>query len=186
MKVAYVRVSTVDQNLDRQLDGLSFDKVFEDKCSGKDTKRPALHALLNYVREGDEVFVHDISRMARNLEDLLALVKHFGQKGVTITFQKEQLTFTGNENPMQALMLSLLGAVYQFERSMMLERQREGIKVAKAAGKYKGGKPRVDRQKIIDALSSGLSIRAVAQQLGVGVSTVQRVKATPPQISQER
>jgi DNA invertase Pin-like site-specific DNA recombinase len=176
--VGYVRVSTVDQNTERQLDGMKLDKVFEDKCSGKDTQRPKLQELINYVRDGDTVVVHDISRMARNLEDLLALVKMFNAKGVAVRFNKENLSFTGEANPMQELMLSMLGAVYQFERSMMLERQREGIAQAKAAGKYKGGKPRVDADAIKAALESGLSIRKVAESLGVGISTVQRVKST--------
>lgn len=175
--VGYIRVSTVDQNTDRQLDGYSLDKVFEDKCSGKDTKRPALQQLIEYVREGDTVVVHDISRMARNLEDLLSLVKMFNAKGVAVRFHKENLSFTGEDSPMQELMLSMLGAVYQFERSMILERQREGIQQAKAAGKYKGGKPRVDAEAIKAALESGMSIRKVAESLNVGISTVQRVKA---------
>lgn len=175
--VGYIRVSTVDQNTDRQLDGLTLDKVFEDKCSGKDTKRPALQQLIEYVREGDTVVVHDISRMARNLEDLLSLVKMFNAKGVAVLFDKEKLSFTGEDSPMQQLMLSMLGAVYQFERSMILERQREGIQQAKAAGKYKGGKPRVNTEEIKAALESGMSIRKVAESLNVGISTVQRVKA---------
>ena len=175
--VGYIRVSTVDQNTDRQLDGYTLDKVFEDKCSGKDTKRPALQQLIEYVREGDTVVVHDISRMARNLEDLLSLVKMFNAKGVAVRFHKENLSFTGEDSPMQQLMLSMLGAVYQFERSMILERQREGIQQAKAAGKYKGGKPRVDAEAIKAALESGMSIRKVAESLNVGISTVQRVKA---------
>ena len=175
--VGYIRVSTVDQNTDRQLDGYTLDKVFEDKCSGKDTKRPALQQLIEYVREGDTVVVHDISRMARNLEDLLSLVKMFNAKGVAVRFHKENLSFTGEDSPMQQLMLSMLGAVYQFERSMILERQREGIQQAKAAGKYKGGKPRVNTEEIKAALESGMSIRKVAESLNVGISTVQRVKA---------
>ena len=175
--VGYIRVSTVDQNTDRQLDGYTLDKVFEDKCSGKDTKRPALQQLIEYVREGDTVVVHDISRMARNLEDLLSLVKMFNAKGVAVRFHKENLSFTGEDSPMQQLMLAMLGAVYQFERSMILERQREGIQQAKAAGKYKGGKPRVNTEEIKAALESGMSIRKVAESLNVGISTVQRVKA---------
>lgn len=175
--VGYIRVSTVDQNTDRQLDGYTLDKVFEDKCSGKDTKRPALQQLIEYVREGDTVVVHDISRMARNLEDLLSLVKMFNAKGVAVRFHKENLSFTGEDSPMQQLMLSMLGAVYQFERSMILERQREGIQQAKADGKYKGGKPRVNTEEIKAALESGMSIRKVAESLNVGISTVQRVKA---------
>ena len=176
-KVAYIRVSTVEQNTERQLDGLEFDKVYEDKCSGKDTNRPQLQALLEYVREGDEVHVHDISRMARSLEDLIGLVKTLNSQNVTVYFHKERLTFTGEQNPMQDLMLNVMGAVYQFERSMLLERQREGIQKAKQAGKYKGRPKKIDNDNILQLLQSGVSIRKVAAQLGVSVSTVQRAKA---------
>jgi len=175
-KVAYIRVSTVEQNTERQLDGLEFDKTFEDKCSGKDTNRPQLQALLGYVRGGDEVHVHDISRMARNLEDLISLVKHLNAEDVTVIFHKENLTFTGEHNPMQELMLGVMGAVYQFERSMLLERQREGIQKAKDAGKYKGRQKVINNDSILQLLQSGVSIRKVAVQLGVSVSTVQRAK----------
>ncbi|MBA1205412.1 recombinase family protein [Pseudomonas capeferrum] len=177
-QVGYIRVSTVDQNTERQLEGVQLDRVFEDKCSGKDTKRPKLTEMLAYVRDGDTIHVHDISRMARNLEDLLAMVKQINAKNIAIQFHKENLRFTGESNPMQELMLSMLGAVYQFERSMMLERQREGIALAKAAGKYKGGKPMIDKEAIVRELSSGTSIRKTAEKLGVSISTVQRVKET--------
>lgn len=176
-KVGYVRVSTVDQNTERQLDGVALEKVFTDKCSGKDTNRPQLSALLEYVREGDEVHVHDISRMARNLEDLISLVKQLNGKGVSIKFHKENLSFTGAQNAMQELLLGVLGSVYQFERSMLLERQKEGIQKAKQAGKYKGRPASVDREEIAKAIKNGLSIRKTASQLGVSVSTVQRVKS---------
>lgn len=176
-RLGYVRVSTVDQNLDRQLDDMELDKVFADTCSGKDTDRPALQELLMYARSGDEVFVHDISRMARNVEDLLSLIRKLNGNGVSITFVKESLTFNGEANPMQELMVSLLGAVYQFERSMLLERQREGIAKAKAAGKYTGGKPRIDRESVMSCLSEGMSVRATARKLAISPSTVQRLKA---------
>lgn len=177
-KVGYIRVSTVDQNTERQLDGVDVTKTFTDKCSGKDTNRPQLKALLDYVREGDEVHVHDISRMARNLEDLIGLVKHLNGKGVTIKFHKENLTFTGDQNPMQELLLGVLGSVYQFERSMLLERQREGIQKAKAKGLYKGRPQQINRDKVRELLESGVSIRKTASQLGIAVSTVQRIKAS--------
>lgn len=176
-RLGYTRVSTVDQNLARQLDGMELDKVFADKCSGKDTKRPALQELLSYVRSGDEVFVHDISRMARNVEDLLSLIRELNGQGVSITFVKESLTFNGDSNPMQELMVSLLGAVYQFERSMLLERQREGIAKAKAEGKYKGRRANINREEVLSCLSEGLSVRATAKKLGISPSTVQRMKA---------
>jgi DNA invertase Pin-like site-specific DNA recombinase len=115
--------------------------------------------------------------MARNLEDLISLVKTLNSKGVSIRFHKESLAFTGEQNAMQELLLGVLGAVYQFERSMLLERQREGIQKAKEAGKYKGRPQQVDRDEIRELLAGGVSIRKTAKQLGIAVSTVQRVKA---------
>lgn len=173
-RVGYVRVSTVDQNTERQLDGIQLDKVFEDKVSGANTDRPQLQAMLEYVREGDTVVVHDISRLARNLEDLLSLVKTLTGKGIAVQFVKESLLFTGDDSPMQSLMLSMLGAVYQFERSMIKERQREGVQLAKAAGKYKGRVKTVDDEAIRAAVAGGLSLRKAAVELGVSLSTVQR------------
>ncbi|WP_016955807.1 recombinase family protein [Catenovulum agarivorans] len=175
-KVGYIRVSTVEQNTDRQLAGVKVDKVFEDKCSGKDTNRPALKQLLDYVRAGDEIHVHDISRLARNLEDLLNIVKSVNKKGISIHFHKESLAFTGEANPMQDLMLSLLGSVYQFERSMLKERQLEGIAQAKAKGKYKGRPTNTElHDKVLELKAGGLSLRKIADQCGCALSTVQRV-----------
>ena len=175
-QVAYIRVSTIDQNNVRQLSGMSFDKTFEDTCSGKDTNRPALNDLISYVREGDVVHVHDISRMARNVEDLLRLIKELNSKGVTVHFHNESLIFDGDDNPIQNLMITLLGAVYRFEREMILERQREGIAKAKEAGKYRGRKPSVDRDKVLALLRDGMSIRKTAKALEIAPSTVQRIK----------
>ncbi|QBF81965.1 resolvase [Shewanella maritima] len=178
-KVGYIRVSTVEQNLDRQLANIEFDKVFEDKCSGKDTNRPGLESMLEYVREGDEIHVHDISRLARNLEDLLTLVKDLTNKGISVCFHKESLTFTGESNPMQELMLSMLGSVYQFERSMIRERQLEGIQQAKAQGKYKGRPTDNNLHDKIRALKAeGLSLRKIANECGCALSTVQRALAS--------
>lgn len=177
MNIGYIRVSTVEQNTARQLEGVELDRTYEDKCSGKDTNRPELNNMLKNLRSGDTLHVHDISRMARNIADLLDLVKSITAQGVTIRFHKEALTFTSNQNdPMQKLMLTMLGAVYEFEKDMMLERQREGIAIAKAAGKYKGRKPSVDREKVIELLKGGMSIRKVAAQVGVANSTVQLIK----------
>lgn len=173
--IGYVRVSTVDQNTERQLDGLTVDKVFEEKASAKTADRPQLQAMLEYVREGDSVLVHDISRLARNISDLHALVDQITGLGVTLRFVKESLTFSADgSDPMSQLMLSMLGAVYQFERSIMLERQREGIAKAKAAGKFKGRPASIDADEIRKKLAEGLSFRKTAQALGVSLSTVQR------------
>jgi len=140
-RVGYVRVSTVDQNTDRQLDGVQLDRTFIDKASGKDTARPQLQAALDYLREGDLLLVHSMDRLARNLDDLRKIVLSLTAKGVHVQFVKESLTFTGEDSPMAELLLSMLGAVAQFERSLIHERQREGIALAKKAGVYKGRKP---------------------------------------------
>jgi DNA invertase Pin-like site-specific DNA recombinase len=178
--IGYVRVSSVDQNTARQLDGIDLDEVFTDKVSGATTDRPELQAMLRHVRKGDTLHVHSIDRLARSLEDLLSLVKELIDRGVTVHFHKEQLLFTGEANPMQELMLSLLGSVAQFERSMIKERQREGIEKAKAAGVYTGRVKTIDDEAIREAMNApGASYRKVAKALNVSLSTVQRaVKST--------
>jgi DNA invertase Pin-like site-specific DNA recombinase len=177
MKLGYIRVSTIEQNTARQLDGRELDKVFEDKCSGSNSDRPALNLLKDYAREGDIVLVHDISRFARNISDLIELIKFFNNKLVTIHFAKENLIFShDSSNPINNLMLTLLGAVYQFEREMLLERQKEGIAKAKLAGKYKGKPNTIDRQSVWELLEQGLSIRKVAFELGISPVSVQKIK----------
>jgi DNA invertase Pin-like site-specific DNA recombinase len=173
-QIGYIRVSTIDQNTERQLINVKLDESFTDKCSGKDTKRPALTELIKFARKGDVVHVHDISRMARNTEDLLKLVKELTGNGVQLVFHKESLTFTGDDtNPMQQLMLTMLGGIYQFERSMMLERQREGIALAKQKGKY-NGKPVNEglRDKIKELSSQGINKMQIANTLGCSRTTV--------------
>ncbi len=175
--IGYIRVSTVGQNAERQLEGVELDKVFEEKVSAKTMNRPKLNELLEYIREGDTVVVHDISRLARNISDLHNLVEQVNAKGVTLHFKKEGLTFTGDKtDPMNQLLLSMLGAVYQFERSILLERQREGIEVAKKAGKFKGRPPKIDREGVRRVLAEGNSISKTAKILGVSMSSVQRAK----------
>ncbi len=137
-RVGYVRVSTLDQNPERQLEGIAVDRVFTDKASGKNTQRPELDRLVAYVREGDTVVVHSMDRLARNLDDLRRLVKHFTQHGIRVEFVKEHLSFTGEDSPMSTLLLSVMGAFAEFERALIRERQREGIAVAKKRGVYKG------------------------------------------------
>jgi len=171
--IGYVRVSTIEQNTERQLLGVELDKTFTDKCSGKDKNRPELVLLLDFVREGDTVHVHDISRMARNTEDLLNLVKEITGKNVTLKFHKESLTFTGESNAMQELMLTMLGGIYQFERSMMLERQREGIAIAKQQGKYKGKPIKLELRDDIRRLAGdGMNKMQISKQLNCSRTTV--------------
>ncbi|WP_079590920.1 recombinase family protein, partial [Mycobacteroides abscessus] len=138
MRVGYVRVSTIDQHTDRQLDGIQTDRVFTDKASAKDTDRPELDELLRYVRAGDAVIVHSMDRLARNLDDLRRIVRELTGRGVCVEFVKEHLTFTGDESPMATLLLSIMGAFAEFERALIRERQREGITLAKQRGAYKG------------------------------------------------
>ncbi|HGM4966844.1 TPA: recombinase family protein, partial [Pseudomonas putida] len=129
---------------------------------------------LDYVREGDVILVHSIDRLARSLSDLLKLVEDLTKRGVHIYFDKEKLEFTGEDNPTQHLMLSMMGAVAQFERAMIKERQREGIAKAKQRGAYKGRIKTVDDVAIQSAVRGGLSFRKAAESLGVSLSTVQR------------
>lgn len=148
--VGYIRVSTVLQNTARQLDGVVLDKTFEDKASGKDIERPQLRACMSHLRVGDTLHVHSMDRLCRNLDDLRRIVKDLTGRGVVVKFHKENLTFTGEDSPMSNLLLSMLGAVAEFERSLILERQREGIAVAKVEGKYKGRKAALSHDQIVE------------------------------------
>ena len=139
-RIGYVRVSSFDQNPERQLENISLHKVFTDKASGKDTKRPELEALLAFTREGDTVVVHSMDRLARNLDDLRRLVQMLTKRGIRIEFVKEGLHFTGEDSPMANLLLSVMGAFAEFERALIRERQREGIALAKKRGAYRGRK----------------------------------------------
>lgn len=181
--VGYVRVSSVGQNDARQLDGVTLDKTFTDKASGKDTRRPQLQAMLEFVREGDHVHVHSMDRLARSLSDLETIVKGLTGRGVAVTFTTQAMTFTGDDAPMNTLMLQLLGAVGQFERSLIRERQREGIAIAKAkGGVYKGRKPSLDAAGIARArvlVGQGLPKAQIAAQLGISRTTLYAVLATP-------
>jgi len=174
-RIGYQRVSTVDQNTDRQLDGVELDKVFTDKASGKNTDSPELARAIDYVREGDTLVVHSMDRLARNLEDLRRLVRELTGQGVKVEFVKENLIFAGDDSPMNTLLLSMLGAVAEFERSMILELQREGIAIAKAAGKYKGRKASLtDDQagELRARLAAGESVTALAREYGISRQTV--------------
>ena len=149
-RVGYRRVSSVDQSTERQLEGIQLDKVFTDKASGKDTNRPQLQAALEYLREGDLLLAHSMDRLARSLDGLRKIVLDLTSRGVHVQFVKENLTFTGEDSPMSNLLLSLLGAVAEFERSLIRERQREGIELAKKKGVYKGRKPSLTKVQIAE------------------------------------
>ncbi|MFP1455042.1 recombinase family protein [Escherichia coli] len=173
--IGYIRVWTFQQNTDRQLAGVTLDKVFEDKASGKNTQRPQFEAMMNYVREGDVLHVHSIDRLCRNTADLLATVEQLTERGVSVHFHKEDFK---TKLPAGNMMLTVLAAVAQMEREMMLERQREGIAAAKAAGRIakRGNGKAIDRAGIVAALANGGSIRSVAKDFSVSTQTVQRIK----------
>jgi DNA invertase Pin-like site-specific DNA recombinase len=170
-RVGYVRVSSVDQNTQRQLDGEALDKVYEDKASGKDTKRPQLQAALDFLREGDTLVVHSMDRLARNLDDLRRTVMGLTKKGVKVQFIKESLTFTGEDSAMSNLLLSVMGAFAEFERELIKERQREGIAIAKAKGNvYKGRKPSLsadDATELKRRATAGENKAALAREFGI-------------------
>ncbi|KAA0109134.1 recombinase family protein [Mycolicibacterium sp. P9-22] len=182
-RIGYQRVSTTEQNAGRQLDGLELDKVFTDYASGKDTNRPELAKALEYVREGDTLVVHSMDRLARSLPDLRRLVDELTRQGVTVQFVSENLTFTtGAGNPMATLMLNMLGAFAEFERGLLLERQREGIAIAQRAGKYKGRKPSLtdeSKSELVQRLSNGESATALAREYGVSRATVYNAAKVP-------
>lgn len=175
-QIGYVRVSTLDQSTERQLEGVSLDKTFTDKASGKDTCRPQLQAALEYLREGDTLHVHSMDRLARNVDDLRGIVKGLTAKGVLVRFHKEGLTFTGEDSPMSNLLLSMLGAVAEFERALIRERQREGIAIAKGKGIYKGRKKALTEAQVgelrVKASMSGQSKTALAQEYGISRETL--------------
>lgn len=176
-KVGYVRVSSFDQNPERQLEGLDLDKKFTDKASGKSTKRPKLEDMMDYVREGDILIVHSMDRLARNLDDLRRIVFQLTEKHVSVQFIKENLTFTGEDSPMSNLLLSMMGAFAEFERSIIRERQLEGIAIAKKKGLYKGRKSTLDEEKMekIDQLiETGQKKSEIARQLKISRETLYR------------
>lgn len=175
--VGYVRVSSIGQNDARQLDGIALDRTFTDTASGKDTQRPQLQAMLDYVREGDTIRVHSMDRLSRSLADLEKTVKGLTARGVTVTFTSPSLTFKGGtSDPMAMLMLQVMGAVAQFERSLILERQREGIAVAKAKGNvYKGRKPSLDAAGVTELralVAQGVPKAQIAVKMGISRTTL--------------
>ncbi|EQD26503.1 transposon resolvase, partial [mine drainage metagenome] len=174
-RVGYVRVSTIDQNSDRQLEGIELDKIFLDRASGKDSYREQLEAMIDYVRSGDTVVVHSMDRLARNLDDLRSIVQTLTARGVRIEFVKESLTFVGDDSPMAVLLLSVMGAFAEFERSLIKERQREGIAIAKQKGLYKGRRPSLGQEQIDELrrrVKSGEAKTVVARSLGVSRATL--------------
>jgi DNA invertase Pin-like site-specific DNA recombinase len=176
-RIGYIRVSSLDQNAERQLDGIPLNKVFADKASGKDTNRPQLQAALNHVRAGDTLVVHSMDRLARNVEDMLRLVREMNNRGVSVEFIKENMSFTaGSEDPRSTLMFTMLSAFAQFERSLIKERQREGIALAKAKGTvYKGRKPALNPERIAqlrEQAAAGANRTKLAKEFGISRETL--------------
>ncbi len=176
-KIGYVRVSSVDQNPERQLEGMDLDKKFTDKASGKNTNRPQLEAMIDYARDGDVVFVHSMDRLARNLDDLRRIVFKLTDKHVKIQFVKENISFTGEDSAMSKLLLSMMGAFAEFERSIIKERQLEGIAIAKKKGVYSGRKPSLDEDKLEELnrlLEEGEKKSEIARKLKISRETLYR------------
>ncbi len=174
--VGYIRVSSYSQNTDRQLREIHLDKVFEEKASAKDSKRPQLVACMEWLRDKDVLHVHSIDRLARNLQDLQNIVQILTDKGVTVVFHKENLTFSGGaSDPMKTLMLQMMGAFSEFERSLINERRKEGMAAAKAAGKQIGAKRKLSDEDVIEIksrLASGASKSSLANQYSISRQTL--------------
>ncbi len=174
-RIGYIRVSTFDQNPERQLEGTNVDRTFTDKASGKDVKRPQLEMLMSFVRAGDTVVVHSMDRLARNLDDLRRIVQTLTQHGICIEFIKERLNFTGEDSPMANLMLSVMGAFAEFERALIRERQREGIALAKQRSAYRGRKRSLSDLEIArlqQRLATGEKKAALAREFGISRETL--------------
>lgn len=182
-RVGYVRVSSSKQNPERQLEGVPVDRLFTDKASGKDTKRPELEALLSFVRDGDTLLVHSMDRLARNLDDLRRIVQQLTLRGVRIEFVKEHLAFSGEDSPMANLMLSVMGAFAEFERALIRERQREGIALAKQRGAYRGRKKTLTVLEVAELhrrVEAGVPKAHVARDLGISRETLYQYLKEPP------
>lgn len=179
MNIAYVRVSTVEQNEERQIKALekhNIDKWFIEKVSAKDTNRPKLQEMLDYAREGDTIYIHSFDRLARSTKDLLEIVEDMQDKGIHLVSNKENIdtsTATGK------LMLTMIGAIAEFERANLLERQREGIAIAKAKGKYKGRKKIEIDEKFIEGykryMNRELTKVDLAKELNISRPTLDRL-----------
>jgi len=174
-QVGYIRVSSVDQSTARQLEGVALDRTFTDKASGKDVRRPELEAMIGFVRDGDTVVVHSMDRLARNLDDLRGIVRKLTAKGIEVHFVKEQLSFTGEDSAMGTLLLSVMGAFAEFERSLIRERQREGIELARRRGAYRGRRRSLTDDQVAELrrrADEGVPKAALARELGVSRETL--------------
>jgi len=174
-RIGYVRVSSLDQNPDRQLEQIAIDRTFTDHASGKDVARPQLDTLLRFARDGDTVVVHSMDRLARNLDDLRRLVQLLTGRGIRVEFVKEHLTFTGEDSPMATLLLSVMGAFAEFERALIRERQREGIALAKQRGVYRGRKKALSAEAVAELhrrVAAGEKKAHLAREFGISRETL--------------
>ena len=174
-KVGYIRVSSKGHNPDRQLDDVLLDKTFTDHISGKSTDRPQLKACLEYLREGDTLHVHSMDRLSRSLVDIQKLVEDLTALGITVFFRKESLTFTGQDTPMAKLMMQIMGGVAEFERSLIRERQAEGIRKAQEKGIRFGRQPKLcvsEIQSVVDQVKAGRQKKDVAVEFGISRPTL--------------
>jgi DNA invertase Pin-like site-specific DNA recombinase len=177
-QVGYIRVSTTTQNTDRQLDGIELDKTFTEKKSAKTAdERKELRACIEYLRVGDMLHIHSIDRLARNLADLKTLVTQINAKGAAVNFHKENLIFKGDgaSDPMQQLMLNMMGAFAEFERSIIVERRREGVAIALEKGVKFGRTAKVTPEialEIQTKKAAGVKITELMEQYKIGRRTV--------------
>lgn len=174
-KIGYVRVSSLDQNPDRQLENMEVDKIFIDKCSGKNIDRPQFKIMMDYLRENDTLVVYSLDRLARNLDQLRKIVKQLVSQNIKVQFIKENLIFTGDDSPISILLLSVMGAFAEFERKLIRERQSEGIRSAQAKGKAVGRPLAFTKEmwtQVIEMIQKGESKAKIIKELGVGKSTL--------------
>ena len=177
--IGYRRVSSTDQNLDRQLDDIKLDEVFSDKQSGKNKNRPGLEDCLRYCRKGDTLHVHSMDRLARNLRDLQNIVEDLNQRYITVNFHKENLIFSGGENPMQKMMLQVMGSFAELERNLIIERQKEGIEAAKKRGVLIGSKPKLSKEQEAELINRvnqpGANRKALSAEYGITRQTLYNI-----------
>jgi len=175
--IGYVRISSLSQSTERQDLG-DVEKIFEETASGKNTsRRPALLSMIDYARAGDTVKVYSIDRLARDLRDLQDIITQLNDKGVTVSFLTERLSFSPNaEDALAKLQLQMMGAFAEFERNIIHKRQAEGIAKAKLEGKFKGGQKRIDRERVRQLVSEGVNSTAIGRELNVSRMTVHRIK----------
>jgi DNA invertase Pin-like site-specific DNA recombinase len=175
MRIGYRRVSSLDQSLDRQDLG-DCDKVFEEKISGaKANNRPALQEMISFARDQDEILIYSIDRLARDLRDLQAIVTQLTDKGVTVIFLMEKLTFSNAAtDPLVLLQFQMMGAFSQFERAIIRKRQSEGVAIAKAKGVYKGRPPTIEKSKIVELRASGMQPTKISREMKISRASVYR------------